>query len=108
MAAVGITEGEAKEGGLSIKVGRFPFDQNPKANILRQSGGFVKIIADSASGEILGVHIIGPQAAELIHEAVAVMKMKGTVQDIAAIIHGHPCLHETVQRAAMMALMSAG
>ncbi len=108
MAAVGLTEGEAKERGLNIKVSRFPFEQNPKANILRQSRGFVKFIADPASGEILGVHIIGPQAPELIHEAVAVMKMRGTAQDIAATIHGHPCLHETVQRAAMLALMPVG
>ncbi len=100
MAAVGITEGEAKERGLDIKVGRFPFEQNPKANIIRESRGFVKIIADSASGEILGVHILGPQATELIHEAAAVMKVRGTFQDIATVIHGHPSLNETIQRAA--------
>ena len=100
MAAVGITEGEAKESGLDIKVSRFPFEYNPKAGIIRESRGFVKIIIDSASGEILGVHIIGPQATELIHEAVAFMKVRGTVQDIATVIHGHPSLNETIQRAA--------
>lgn len=100
MAAVGITESEAKERRLNIKVARFPFAQNPKAGILRESRGFVKIIADSASGEILGVHMIGNDADELIHEAVIAMKMRGTVRDVAAAIHGHPCLHETVQRAA--------
>ncbi len=99
-AAVGITEFEAKERRLDIKVGRFPFGQNPRASIIRESRGFVKIIADATSGEILGVHIIGPQATELIHEAAAVMQMRGTVQDIAATIHGHPSLNETIQRAA--------
>ena len=100
IAAVGITESEAKERGLEIKVGRFPFEQNVKANILREPRGFVKIIADSASGEILGAHVIGPHAIELIHEVVVVMKMRGTVQDVAAVIHSHPSLHETIQRAA--------
>jgi len=100
MAAVGITEGEARERGLDIKVSRFPFEQNPKAGIIRESRGFVKIIADSASGELLGTHVIGPQAPELIHEAAAVMKMRGTARDIVATIHSHPSLHETVQRAA--------
>lgn len=100
MAAVGITEGEAKERGLNIKVGKFPFAQNPKANIIRESRGFVKIITDSASGEILGAHILGPQATELIHEVAVVMKMRGTVQDIATTIHGHPSLNETIQRTA--------
>ncbi len=100
MAAVGITEGEAKESGLEIKVGKFSFEQNAKASILRERRGFVKIIADSASDEILGVHVIGPQATELIHKAVVVMQMRGTVQDVASAIHGHSCLHEAIQRAA--------
>jgi dihydrolipoamide dehydrogenase len=100
IASVGITEGEARNQGLDIKVGKFPFAQNPRASMVREPEGFVKIIADSISGEILGTHIIGPQAPELIHEAVVVMKMKGTVRDIAAAIHGHPSLHETVQRTA--------
>jgi len=99
IGAVGITEGEAKERGLDIKVGRAHFAQNPRARILRDPGGFVKTIADSASGEILGVHILGPQAAELIHEVVAIMKVRGTVQDMA-FIHAHPTLHETIGRAA--------
>jgi dihydrolipoamide dehydrogenase len=100
LAAVGITEDEAKEKGLDIKTGKFSFEQSPKANMLREGSGVVKIIADAASGEILGTHIIGPQASEMIHETAAVMKMRGTVHDIAAVIHGHPSLHETVQRTA--------
>jgi dihydrolipoamide dehydrogenase len=100
LGAVGITESEAKEKGLNIKVGRFPFEQNPRAGIIRESRGFVKIIADAASGEILGVHIVGPQAPELIHEATTIMQTKGTARDIAAAIHVHPSLHETIQRVA--------
>jgi len=100
MASVGITEGEAQEKGLNIKVGKFPFDQNPKAGIIKGSKGFVKIIADSTSGEILGAHIVGPQAAELIHETAAIMQMRGTARDLGAIIYGHPTLHETIQRTA--------
>ena len=98
MAAVGITEDEAKEQGLNVKVGRSPFGQNPRAGIIKESRGFVKIIADAASGEVLGVHIVGAQAPELIHEATAVMYSKGTVRDIGATIHAHPTLHETIQR----------
>jgi dihydrolipoamide dehydrogenase len=102
LASVGITEDEAREKGLDIKAGKFPFEQSPKANIMREGSGLVKIITDAKSGEILGTHIIGPQASELIHEAAAIMKMRGRVQDIAAVIHGHPSLHETVQRTAQM------
>lgn len=98
VSAVGITEEEAKQKGLDIKVGKFPFQQNPRAGIVGESRGFVKIVADSKKGEILGAHIVGPQAPELIHEVAAVMQMRGTVQDIAATVHGHPTLHETVQR----------
>ena len=100
IAAVGISEVEAKARGLDVKVSKFAFEQNPKASILREIRGFVKIIAAPVSGEILGVHILGPQVPELIHEAAAVMQMRGKVQDIAAIIHGHPALHETIQRVA--------
>ncbi|OGO19715.1 MAG: hypothetical protein A2144_05910 [Chloroflexi bacterium RBG_16_50_9] len=100
IASVGITESEAKERGLNIKVGKCPFELSPKANILRESRGLVKIIADATTGEILGVHIIGAQATELIHEPAAIMKMKGSVRDIAALVHGHPCLLEIMQRAA--------
>jgi dihydrolipoamide dehydrogenase len=107
MAAVGITEEEARERGYDISVGKFPFEQSPKASIMRESQGLVKIISDSSSGEILGTHIIGPQADELIHEAAVVMKMKGSVHDIAAVVHGHPTLHETVQRVAQMMRVQA-
>ena len=100
IGAVGITEKEAIEKELDVKVGKYPFTRNAKAPMLRERSGFVKVIADSTSGEVLGVHIIGPQATELIHEAVVVMQMRGTVQDVAAAIHSHPSLHEAIQQAA--------
>jgi len=105
ISAVGMTENEAREKGLNIKVGKFPFEQNPRARIIGEPRGFVKIITEAGSGKILGVHMIGPQAPELIHEAAAVMRMNGTVRDIASTVHGHPSLHETIQRAAQIMLM---
>lgn len=100
IAAVGITEREAKRKGLNIKVGKFPFAKIPKAHALMDIRGFLKIIADASSGEILGVHIIGPEAPELIHEGVMAMKTKSTFEDIMKTIHNHPSLHETYWRAA--------
>jgi dihydrolipoamide dehydrogenase len=96
---LGITEQEAREKELDVRVGEFSFTANSKASMLREGSGFTKVIADSASGEILGVRIISPQATELIHEAVIAMQMRGTVQDVVAAIHSHPCLHEAMQRA---------
>jgi dihydrolipoamide dehydrogenase len=100
IGAVGITEKEARAKGLEVKIVKYPLMRNAKASMLSGPSGFLKIIADSASGEILGVHLIGPHATELIHEALIAMKMRGTVQDIAGAIHGHPCLHEAMQQAA--------
>lgn len=105
ISAVGITEKEAREKGLDIKVGKFPFEQNPRARIIGEPRGFVKIIAEADSGKLLGVHIIGPQAPELIHEAAIVMHVNGTVWDIASTVHGHPSLHETIQRVAQIMRM---
>ena len=100
IGAIGITEKEAGEKDLEVKIVNYPIMKNAKASMLSEPSGFIKVIADSASGEVLGVHIIGPQATELIHEALIAMQMRGTVQDIANAIHGHPCLHEAIQQAA--------
>jgi dihydrolipoamide dehydrogenase len=100
IGAVGITEHEAEEKGLKVKISKYPFTKNPKSLMLREGSGFIKLIADAASGEILGVHIVGPQATELIHEAALAMQMRGTVGDVEATIHSHPCLHEAMQRVA--------
>jgi dihydrolipoamide dehydrogenase len=100
IGAIGITEQEAKDRELDIKVGKYPLKGNAKASILKDRSGFVKIIADAKSEEIMGVHILGPQATELIHEAVMIMQMRATVRDAADALHGHPCLHEAINRAA--------
>jgi dihydrolipoamide dehydrogenase len=96
IGSAGLTEAQAKEQGHEIKVGKFPFAGNSKATIVDSHDGFVKVIADAKYGEILGVHIIGPQATELIAEAVAVMELEGTVEELMFTIHAHPTLSEAM------------
>jgi dihydrolipoamide dehydrogenase len=97
IGSVGLTEAKAREKGFKVKVGKFPFGGNSKASILGQHGGFVKVVADEKYGEILGVHIIGPSATELISEAVVAMSSEATVESMMSTIHAHPTLSETVQ-----------
>jgi dihydrolipoamide dehydrogenase len=94
IGSVGLTEAQAKEAGHEIKVGKFPFAGNSKASIVGSHEGFIKVVADKKYGEILGVHIIGPQATELISEAVVAMQMEATVEDLMFTIHAHPTLSE--------------
>jgi dihydrolipoamide dehydrogenase len=96
VGSAGLTEAQAKEKGLEIKVGKFPFAGNSKATIVGSHDGFVKVVADAKYGEILGVHIVGPQATELIAEAVAVMELEGTVDELMFTIHAHPTLTEAL------------
>jgi dihydrolipoamide dehydrogenase len=96
IGSVGLTEAQAREKGLEIKVGKFPFAGNSKATIVGSHDGFVKIVADAKYGEILGVHIIGPQATELIAEAVAVMELEGTIDELMFTIHAHPTISEAM------------
>ena len=96
VASVGLTEAKAREAGWKVKVSKFPFAANSKASILGSHAGFVKIVADEEFGEILGVHILGPQATELIHEAIVAMKSEATVESMRATIHAHPTLSEAV------------
>jgi len=100
IASVGLTERQAREGGHNVKVGKFPFVGNSKATILGMTEGFVKIVSDERYGEILGVHMIGPRVTEMIAEAVAVMRLEGTVEDLERTIHPHPTLTEAVPEAA--------
>jgi dihydrolipoamide dehydrogenase len=93
---VGLTEAQAKEKGLQIKVGKFPFSANSKASIVGSHEGFVKVVADAKYGEILGVHIIGPQATELIAEAVTALELEATVEEMMFTIHAHPTLAEAM------------
>jgi dihydrolipoamide dehydrogenase len=96
IGSVGLTEAQAKEKGYEVKVGKFPFAGNSKATILGNHDGFVKIVSDAKYGEILGVHILGPQATELIAEAVAVLELEGTVEEMIFTIHAHPTLAESL------------
>ncbi len=96
IASVGLTEAQAREKGYEVKVGKFPFAGNSKATILGNHDGFVKVIAEAKYGEILGVHILGPQATELIAEAVAVLELEGTVEELMYTIHAHPTLAESL------------
>jgi dihydrolipoamide dehydrogenase len=96
IGSAGLTEAQAKEKGHAVKVGKFPFAGNSKATIVGSHDGFVKVVADAKYGEILGVHIIGPQATELIAEAVAVMELEGTVDELMFTIHAHPTLSEAM------------
>ena len=96
IGSVGLTEVQAKEKGYEVKVGKFLFAGNSKATIVGNHDGFVKIVADAKYGEILGVHIIGPQATELVAEAVAVMELEGTIDELMFTIHAHPTLTEAM------------
>jgi dihydrolipoamide dehydrogenase len=96
IGSVGMTQVRAEEAGYNVKVGKFPFTGNSRASIVGQHEGFIKIVSDADYGEILGVHIIGPQATELIAEAVTAMEMEATVEDLMWTIHAHPTLAEAM------------
>jgi dihydrolipoamide dehydrogenase len=99
IGSVGLTEAQARAQGYKVKVGKFPFAGNSKATILGMHDGFVKVIEDETYGEILGVHIIGPQGYELIAEAVAAMEAEATVDTMMHTIHAHPTIYEAVGEA---------
>jgi dihydrolipoamide dehydrogenase len=101
LASVGATEEEVKERGQEYKVGTFPFSANGRARAMEESEGFVKVVADAQTDRVLGVHIFGPRAGDLIHEAVAVMEFGGSAEDIARTCHAHPTLAEVVREAAL-------
>ncbi len=99
IGSVGLTQAQAKAAGYNVKIGKFPFVANSKATILGSHDGFVKVVADEKYGEILGVHIIGPQAFELISEAVTAMEAEATVETMMHTIHAHPTIYEAVGEA---------
>ena len=96
IGSVGMTEAQAKEKGLQVKVGKFPFVGNSKATILDSHDGFVKVVSDAKYGEVLGVHIIGPQATEIVAECVTAMELEATVESMMFTIHAHPTLSESL------------
>ncbi|MGO9673196.1 MAG: dihydrolipoyl dehydrogenase [Methylocella sp.] len=101
IASVGATEEELAAKGVAYKVGKFPFTANGRARAMRQTEGFVKILADAASDRVLGVHIIGVGAGELIAEACVLMEFGGSSEDLARTCHAHPTLSEAVREAAL-------
>jgi dihydrolipoamide dehydrogenase len=96
IASVGLTEAQAKEKGFQVKTGKFPFVGNSKATILDAHDGFVKVVADAKHGEILGVHIIGPYATEIIAEAVTAIELEATIEEMMFTIHAHPTVAEAL------------
>ena len=101
IASAGKTEEQLKEAGVAYNSGKFPFTANSRARCNADTDGFVKILADATSDQVLGCHIVGPQAGDLIQEVVNVMEFGGTAEDIARICHGHPGLPESVKEAAL-------
>jgi len=100
IGSLGLTERQAKEQGYELKVGKFPFSAVGKAKVINQTAGFVKIVAEAKYNQILGVHIIGPRATDLIAEAGPLLKLECTVDELVNTIHAHPTLAEAMHEAA--------
>ncbi|MGQ3676706.1 dihydrolipoyl dehydrogenase [Xanthobacter sp. TB0139] len=101
VASVGKTEDEVKASGVAYKVGKFPFTANGRTKVNNTTDGFVKVIADAATDKVLGAHIIGPEAGEMIHECAVLMEFGGSSEDLARTCHAHPTRSEAVKEAAM-------
>ena len=104
IASVGLTEAQLKESGRAYKTGKFPFSANGRARALGETSGFVKFLTDATTDEILGAHILGPNASELIAEVVLGFEYRASADDIGATVHAHPTLSETTKEAALAAL----
>jgi dihydrolipoamide dehydrogenase len=100
IGSVGLTEAKAREQGYDVKVGKFPFSASGKARIIGEEEGFAKIVAEKKYDEILGVHIIGPHATELIAEACVAMQLESTAEELGRTMHAHPTVSEAVMEAA--------
>jgi dihydrolipoamide dehydrogenase len=100
LASVGLTEEQLAEQGREYRVGRFPFLANGRAKALDETEGIVKVLTDAKTDRLLGVHIFGPRASDLIAEAVAVMEYSGSSEDLARFCHSHPSLSEALGEAA--------
>ena len=96
IGSIGLTERQAREAGYAVKIGKFPFLGNSKATILGSHGGFIKVVAEEKYGEVLGVHIIGPLATEILAEAVTALQLEATVDDMMSMVHAHPTLWEAM------------
>lgn len=101
VASVGLTEEEARSQGYDVVTGRFPFRPLARAMAINEQEGMVKVVSEKKYGEVLGVHIVGPYATELIHEAVVAIKLEATVEELMTTIHAHPTLSEAIGEAAL-------
>ena len=101
VAAVGKTEDELKEAGIDYKVGKFPFKASGRARASEESEGFIKVISDKLTDEIIGVHMIGPRAADMITEAVVAMEYRASAEDIGMLVHPHPTFSEAFKEASL-------
>jgi dihydrolipoamide dehydrogenase len=101
IASVGMTEEEAKAAGREYRVGKFPFSANGRAKAMAEQDGFVKVLADAKTDRVLGLHMIGPRASDMIAEAALAMEFQGSAEDIARTVHAHPTLPEAVKEAAL-------
>jgi len=101
LAQVGMSDEEAKAKGIAVKVGKSYFKGNGRAKSLMEEDGFVKVVADDATDKLLGLHIVGPRASEMIHEGALCMEFEGTAEDMGIMCHAHPTLSETLKEAAL-------
>jgi dihydrolipoamide dehydrogenase len=101
VAGVGKTEERLREEGIEYRAGKFPFQANSRARCTGDTDGVVKILADAKTDRVLGVHIVGPMAGDLIMEAVVAMEFSASAEDIARTIHHHPGMGEAVKEAAL-------
>jgi len=104
VASIGLTEAQARANGREIAVGKFPFTASGKAVALGDTEGFIKVVADKATGELLGAHIVGPEATELIHEFAVGRTLEATLEELIHTIHAHPTLSEAALEATLAAL----
>ncbi|HYE89661.1 MAG TPA: dihydrolipoyl dehydrogenase [Terriglobales bacterium] len=107
VASIGLSEAKAKENGREVTIGKFPFTASGKAVAMGETDGFVKVVADKSTGEILGVHILGPEATEVIHEFAVGRTLEATLEEIIHTIHAHPTLSEAALEATLGALGQA-
>jgi len=103
VASVGQTEEQLKEANIAYKVGNFPFKASGRARAAEESEGFVKVLSDQKTDEVLGIHMIGPRCADLIAEAMVAMEYRASAEDLARMAHPHPTFSEAIKEAALMA-----
>jgi dihydrolipoamide dehydrogenase len=104
IASVGLTEAEAKAKGLEVSVGKFPFSVLGKAMAMNETDGFAKVVADKKTKQVLGVHIVGPEASTMISEGALALEMAAFLEDLSLTIHPHPTLGESLMEAAAHAM----